>query len=152
MSSDFQNSSGQAISRLIDEMLNDWLQFAKLYYLLIEFTKLTNYANYLEVFEFGSFNYKRMVLNYGPNFRYTVAIVWRNNESRYALSFGVINSTITSSNPHVIVSVQLQDEFNQHRSIAILIKTLNATVNALSTIHQIPCIPMLGLFHSVSVI
>ena len=151
MSSDFQNSSGQAISRLIDEMLNDWLQFAKLYDILIEFTKLTNYANYLEVFEFASFNYKRMVLNYGPNFRYSVAIVWRNNESRYVLSFGVTDSTLTSNNPHVIVSVQLQDEFNQHRSIAVLIKTLNATVNALSTIHQIPCIPMLGLIQSVSI-
>ncbi|KAI3476157.1 hypothetical protein L1887_62313 [Cichorium endivia] len=69
MSLDFQNSSPQQISRLIDEMLNDWVQFAKLYDILIEFSKLTNYANYLEVFEFGSFNYKKMVLNYGPNFR-----------------------------------------------------------------------------------
>ena len=149
LSSDFQNSSTQAISRLIDEMLNDWVQFAKLYDILLEFTKLTNYANYLEVFEFASFNYKRMVLNYGPNFRYMVAITWRNHENRYALSFGVVDSTLASNNPHVIVSVQLQDEFNQHRSINILIKALNATVNALSTIHQITCIPMLGLIHSV---
>ena len=150
INSDTLKSSPQQLIKLIDDMVNDWHQFCKLYDILIDFTKLTNYTSYLDVFEFNLFDYRKMVLNYGPNLNYTVTIVWRTNENRYSLSFGVIDSTITTNNPHVIVSVQLQNEFNQHKSIANLIKVLNATVNSLSTIHQITCIPMFGLIHSVS--
>jgi mediator of RNA polymerase II transcription subunit 14 len=147
---DILNNSQQQIVKFIDDMINDWIQFSKLYEILIQFTKLTNYTSYLDKFEFNLFNYKKIVLNYGPNLNYTVKIVWKTYENKYALNFGIIDSTITTNNPHVIVSVQLQDEFNQHKSIASLIKVLNLTVNSLSTIHQITCIPMLGLMHAVS--
>ena len=147
---DSMNNSQQQIVKLIDEMINDWIRFTKLYDILIDFIRSSDYIANLDKFEFNLFNFKRMILCYGLNLNYTVTIEWRNNENRYVLSFGVIDSTLTTNNPHVIVSVQLQDEFNQHKSIDSLTKLLNATVNSLSTIHQITCIPMLGLIHSVS--
>lgn len=148
---DLQNISQKLqINRLIDEITNDWIQFSKVYDVLLDFTKLPNFNSYLDKFEINFFNYKKLVLNYGPNLNYTVTITWKNYENRYALNFGVINSTLITNNPHVVVSVQLTNEFNQHKSISTLIKILNGTVNSLNTIHKITCIPILGLIHSVS--
>ncbi len=61
-----------------------------------------------------------------------------------------MGQALSDANPHVIVSTQLQHEFNQHLSIVQLIQVLNYTLNPLITIQCLSGIPLLGVINSVS--
>lgn len=79
-----------------------------------------------------------------------VAIYYKSAEKRFQLSFGVSNQALSNTNPHIIVSTQLQQEFNQHLSVIQLLHVLNYTLNPLLTIQSLRSIPLLGVINSVS--
>ncbi|RWS16530.1 Mediator of RNA polymerase II transcription subunit 14-like protein [Dinothrombium tinctorium] len=156
---DFTNGSQSQIKQMVDELLEDWAAIAKLYEVVDDFAPLFNTISATNFVEVKSYSYKKLVLGYGSNKNYTVSIRWkatdnmkeqreRRREGRYHLGFGIAGAVQSSNNPHVIVSTQLQHEFNQHLSIAALIQNLNATLNPLLTIQNLTSIPLLGVLNS----
>ena len=80
-----------------------------------------------------------------------VSIYYKFSEKRFQLSFGVLQQSYSNTNPHIIISTQLQHEFNQHLSIVQLIHVLNYTLNPLLTVQNLKSIPLLGTVNSVCI-
>lgn len=142
----FTNDSKVQMSQMVDEMLDDWLAIEKLYEVVCSFGKVVHlYSHLIEV---RSFTYKKLCLVYGPGKSYSVTIHWKSLEKRFHLAFGVCGNQGGSSNPHSIVSTQLQNEFNQHKDIATLVQTLECTLEPLSAILGLSTVTQLGVITS----
>lgn len=143
--------SHSAIVKVVEELLLDWTAIARLYCLVESFaedlrtTTLFNTA----LIEVKSFSYKKITIAYGPSKSYFVSIYYKSSEKRFQLSFAVSNQALSNMNPHIIISTQLQQEFNQHLSIIQLLYTLNFTLSPLLTIQNLKFIPLLGVINSV---
>ena len=143
---DFSNGSKAQIVQMVDELLEDWSALEKLYEVVYEFGKVA--SSFINIVDIKSFTYKKLFLNYGPNKSYLVSISWKSQEKRFQLNFGVTGMGPSNGNPHVMTAAQLQQEFNQHRSIATLIQTLNTTFAPLLTIYCLTSVPLLGVINS----
>lgn len=146
---EFSNGSQAQIVQMVDELLEDWSAIEKLYNVVHEFGKVA--PSLSSMVEIKSYTYKKMFLNYGPNKSFMVSLLWKSAEKRFQLNFGVTGIGASNSNPHVLVSAQLQHEFNQHRSLATLLQILTSTFSPLLTILSLTSIPLLGVINSVRV-
>ena len=145
---DFSNGSQAQIVKMVEHLIDDLRAISKLYNVVFDFAENVNSGNYVNIIEIKSFSYKKFILGYGQNKNYTLSIHWKSSEKRYHLSFGVSGVSSSSSNPHVIVSSQLQQEFNQSHSIANLVQTLNSTLAPLLTLQNLISTPLLGAINS----
>ncbi|XP_054168688.1 mediator of RNA polymerase II transcription subunit 14-like [Oppia nitens] len=146
---DYNSGSQTQITKMVDELLNDWTAIARLYDIIKKFATSLQTTNQLTTsFDIKSFTYKKIIIGYGIYKTYIVTIYWKTTEKRFQLFFGCIGSAPSDSNPHVIISSQLQHEFNQHLSIIQLIQILNYTINPLLTIQSLSGIPLLGVINS----
>lgn len=143
---DFANGSRALVVQMVEELLLDWSAIDKLYSVVCDFGRVCD--NYKHLVDIKSFTYKKLFLSYGPGKSYTVVIHWKSLEKRFQLNFGVTGTGAKNSNPHVLVSMQLQNEFNQHKSIATLIQTLVTTFEPLLSILKLSSIPLLGAVNS----
>ena len=143
---DFANGSRASAVQMVDELLEDWSAIEKLYTVICDFGRVAR--NYRHLVDLRSFTYKKLFISYGPGKCYTVAIHWKSMEKRFQLNFGVTGSDAKNSNPHVLVAVQIQHEFNEHKSIAVLIQTLTTTFEPLQAILQLNSITLLGAITS----
>lgn len=148
---DYTTLSQSVIVRMVDELLNDWTAIARLYDVVEKFSqeiKHNSLITNLSSIEIKSFSYKKISIGYGPNKSFFVSIYYKFSEKRFQLSFGVLQQAYSNTNPHIIISTQLQHEFNQHLSIVQLIHVLNYTLNPLLTIQNLKSIPLLGTVNS----
>lgn len=137
----------------IDELLLDWNAIARLYDLTLKFDRemLANPKAFAAApIEILSFTYKKLFIAYGPTKSYHVAIYYKSADSRFQLSFGVSDLGPSNTNPHNLVSNELQKMFEKNQSILELLQVLNYTLSPLLTIQNIKAIPLLGVICSVS--
>nr|XP_027196694.1 mediator of RNA polymerase II transcription subunit 14-like [Dermatophagoides pteronyssinus] len=148
---DYTILSQSVIVRMVDELLNDWTAIARLYDVVEKFSQeIKHYSSIINLssIEIKSFSYKKISIGYGPNKSFFVSIYYKFSEKRFQLSFGVLQQSYSNTNPHIIISTQLQHEFNQHLSIVQLIHVLNYTLNPLLTVQNLKSIPLLGTVNS----
>ncbi|XP_015794906.1 mediator of RNA polymerase II transcription subunit 14 [Tetranychus urticae] len=145
---DFSTGFHSQLVQMINDLHNDWIAISKVYEIFADFIDQMNATNSPPVFEIKSFNYKKLTLGYGPNKGYIVSINWKPFEKRYHLSFAINGLSSSNINPHLIIAAQLQHEFNQHRSIAWLLQTLNSTFSPLLTLQNLTSTPLLGVVNS----
>ena len=143
---DFANGSRDHVRQMVTELLEDWSAIDKLYQVVYDFGKVA--SNYSQIVDIKYFTYKKLLLGYGPEKNYSIAIHWKALEKRFQLSFGVTGPAATNSNPHVLVAAQLQSEFNRHKSISILIQSLNTTFHPLASILNLSSISLMGTITS----
>lgn len=143
---DFANGTRAHVVQMVEELLEDLAAIEKLYGVVYDFGKVA--SSFTPLIDIKSFTYKKLFLNYGPEKAYTVAIHWKSLEKRFQLNFGLTGVTGSNSNPHVLVATQLQNEFNQHRSISTLVQTLTTTFPPLLSILNLSSITLLGVINS----
>ncbi|KAI1285965.1 Mediator of RNA polymerase II transcription subunit 14 [Halotydeus destructor] len=136
---DFSRASQAQIVQMVDELLEDWSALEKLYEVVHSFSTVA--AEFPSV-AIKSFNYKKVFLSYGPNKSLIVSILWKSSEKRFQLNFGVIGSASSNNNPHILVSSQLQHDFNLHKSLAKLCQTLTTTLPPLSVVVNLTSMPL----------
>ncbi|XP_053200858.1 mediator of RNA polymerase II transcription subunit 14-like [Panonychus citri] len=145
---DFSSGFYSQLVQMIQDLHADWTICSKVYDIVAEFIDQMNVTNSPPIFEIKAFNYKKVTLCYGPNKGYVIAIIWKPFEKRYLLSFTINSAATSASNPSVIIAAQLQHEFNQNRSIAWLLQTLNSTYSPLLTLQNLSSTPLLGVVNS----
>jgi len=143
---DFANGSRASAIQMVDELLEDWSAIESLYSVICDFGEVAD--KYKHLVDIRSFTYKKLFLNYGPGKSYSVAIHWKSMEKRFQLNFGVTGPEAKNSNPHVLVATQIQHEFNEHKSIALLVQTLTTTFEPIQAILQLNSITLLGAITS----
>lgn len=145
---DYSSGSQAQIVQMVNDLYSDWTAISNLYDVVSEFVEQASLDNYLTSIEIKSFTYKRILIGYGPYKNFLLTIVWKSAEKRFGLQFGLSGGTIANSNPHNIVSFQIQHEFNRHRSIGQLLQTLNNTLSPLLTLQGLTSIPILGVINN----
>ncbi|XP_064456763.1 mediator of RNA polymerase II transcription subunit 14-like isoform X2 [Ornithodoros turicata] len=148
---DFAAGTSAQVASVVEEMLQDWNTIGHLYGVVLRFAQAINLDQQntlMSIVDIKSFTYKKLVLGYGLNKASTVTIYWRPSEKRFHLAFGVVGHTASASNPHTVVSAQLQHEFNQHRSVATLVEVLRDTYAPLLSLTKLPSAPQLGVINS----
>lgn len=140
------HESRNSMGVVVDDLLDDWLAIEKLYQVVCDFGKVVHL--YTQSIEVRSFTYKKLCLVYGPCKSYSVTIHWKSMEKRFHLTFGVCGIQGGYTNPHSLVSIQLQNEFNQCKCIATLVETLDSTLEPLSAFINLSTVTHLGVITS----
>ncbi|XP_074593418.1 mediator complex subunit 14 [Brevipalpus obovatus] len=143
---DFSTGSVAQITQMVNDLIYEWTAISKLYDIVHDYVEHPNLANFLNSIDIKPFSYKKLTIGYGPMKNYLVSILWR--QTGYQLGFGLCGMATSNSNPHTIVAFQLQHEFNQHHSIAVLMQVLNATLSPLLTLQGLMGLPLLGVVTS----
>lgn len=133
------------VSKFIDDTQLDWACMAHLYDAVKEFARdIKNDPKILETIILKSFNYKKLVIVYGPQRNFSLTLLWKPTDRKFHLIFGVIGGKPFNKNPHSCMATHLRHEFNQHKSIKNLVNSLNVTLNPLATLQCLPVYPFFG--------
>ncbi|QQP57449.1 Uncharacterized protein FKW44_002448, partial [Caligus rogercresseyi] len=133
---------------VVSHIIHEWEQMVHLYSIV------ENLADYLEaavdysseppVIRIKSYNFKELVLEYGPYFKSTVRIKWKADESRFSLIFSGTHE-FSSTNPHVLLREQLTHHLNEARDLPWLGKILHETYPPLRSLARLPTTPQMGV-------
>lgn len=145
---DFSSGSQAQIKQMVNDLQLDWTAILKLYEVVSDFVEHPNINEYLATAEIKSYSYKKILIGYGPYKNYLLSIFWKSAEKQYQLLFGLGGITTSNSNPHNIVATELQHEFNQHRSIAQVLRTLNNTLTPMLTLQRLTNVPLIGVVNN----
>ena len=134
------------VSKFIEDTQLDWACMANLYDIVKEFSRDTrNDPRILDTIVIKSFNYKKLVLLYGPQKNLSVSLFWKPTDRKFQLIFSVVGGQPFSLNPHSCMATHYKHEFNQQKSIKILVNNLNITLKPLVILQSLPVYPFLGL-------
>lgn len=134
------------VSKFIDDTQLDWACMAHLYDVVKEFSRdIQNDPKILNTIYLKSFNYKKLVIVYGPQKNFSVTLLWKPTDRKFHLIFSVVGGTPFNLNPHSCMATHYKHEFNQHKSIKTLVNTLNVTLQPLAILQNFPVYPFLGL-------
>ncbi|XP_014680674.1 PREDICTED: mediator of RNA polymerase II transcription subunit 14-like [Priapulus caudatus] len=136
----------EKISEVVDAFIEHWKLMVHLYVAVVDFADymLDVQSSLCSIVEVYSYNYKKLVLNYGPMFSNQVVLEWSVQEKQFKLTFCMARHESPYTNCHSIVSAQLQCEFNQHRSIPQLVQVLHETYYPLVAVAKLPTNPTLA--------
>lgn len=133
------------VSKFIDDTQLDWACMAHLYDVVKEFScDIQNDPKILDTIILKSFNYKKLVIIYGPQRNFSVTLLWKPTDKKFHLIFSVIGGTPFILNPHSCMTTHYKHVFNQHKSIKTLVNNLNVTLKPLATLQNFPVYPFLG--------
>lgn len=134
------------VSKFIEDTQLDWACMAHLYDVVKEFSRdIRNDPRILDSIVIKSFNYKKIVILYGPQRNFSVSLMWKPTDRKFQLIFSVVGGDPFSLNPHSCMATHYKHEFNQHKSIKILVNNLNVTLKPLVILQNLPVYPFLGL-------
>lgn len=137
------------VSKFIDDTLLDWACMAHLYDVVKDFSRdIQNDPTILDKIILKSFNYKKLVILYGPLRNFSVTLLWKPVDRKFLLIFSVVGGSPFTLNPHSCLAIHYKHEFNQHKSIKTLVNSLNATLQPLAVLQSFPTYPFLGLYSS----
>jgi len=91
-----------------------------------------------------SYNYRSLVLEYGPSGTHTVNVSWNNTTNKFALIFGGTGEAAGMC-PHSLMKSQLELHLNRHRNLALLAKILHETVGPVRSLCRLPITPHKGI-------
>lgn len=140
------SNSDDTASKIVDMFIKQWTQMAHLFEIVDELEEyLTcDVADLSHVMGIKSFNYKEVILEYGPGHKQLVSIVWNSETSNFQLLFGGVKE-LSAMCPHNLVKEQLENHLNTHRNLALLAKILHETYAPLKSISNLPTIPQMGV-------
>lgn len=133
------------VSKFIDDTQLDWACMAHLYDVVKELARdIKNDPSLLETMALKSFNYKKLVILYGPEKNFSLTFLWKPTDRRFHLIFGITGGKPFNKNPHSCMATHLRHEFNQHKSIKNLVSCLNLTLVPMSILQDFPVYPFFG--------
>ncbi|XP_022095205.1 mediator of RNA polymerase II transcription subunit 14-like [Acanthaster planci] len=132
-------------SPVVNQLLQDWKAIGMLYGPVQDLGSVINDPDLplSSVAEVRSYTYQKLVLVYGKEKTSTVTILWDSHETRFQLRLAVIG-TACSSNCHLLVHRQLEQEFNTHSSLIRLMQNMCDSQQPLQAISKLPMSPALG--------
>ncbi|XP_041355183.1 mediator of RNA polymerase II transcription subunit 14-like isoform X2 [Gigantopelta aegis] len=140
--------SADNVQKTVTDLLDEWNCMSHLFEAICPFAEIYNsddlQGSFKSLVEIRSYNYRRIVLAYGPASTSIVTIQWK-TDGQFHLTLGTCGQSSTA-NPHIPVLTHLQHEFNSNKSIAHLVQVLSDTWQPLSSIAKLPTAPVLGAF------
>lgn len=128
-------ASGDEAGRTVDAILLDWAHVAQLY-ASIQNLATVQKQKLGEHVTVKSFNFKKLVLAYGPNRSATAVVTWRANERRFHLALGCAGPS--ACNPHSPLREQLEHFLNKERCCGYLARILHETYEPLASMGKLP--------------
>lgn len=98
--------------------------------------------NLQNIVSIKSYNYKNLVLGYGPNKEVTVDINWSTQANEFKMTFSGGN---VSANAHALMTDQLQSHLNRSHNLTEVVHILHETYQPLSSVILLPMMPQLGV-------
>lgn len=133
------------VSKFIDDTQLDWACMAHLYDVVKDFARdIQNDPTILDKIILKSFNYKKLVILYGPLRNFSVTLLWKPTDRKFLLIFSVVGGSPFTLNPHSCMATHYKHEFNQHKSIKTLVNSLNTTLQPLAVLQSFPSYPFMG--------
>ena len=130
--------------RTVEAILQDWAHIANLYSAVQSLASLLQQSkDDRQNFSVKSYNFKKLVLAYGPARSATAAVTWKANEKRFHLGLGC--SGQLGSNPHSALREQLEFFLNRERSCGYLARVLHETYEPLASLAKLPSTLQLGV-------
>ena len=131
--------------RTVDAILQDWAHIANLYSAVLSFSNTLKKKGERNHFSVKSYNYKKIIFNYGPARAATAAVTWKLNDKKFNLALGC--SGQLGSNPHSPIREQLEFFLNQQKSVGYLAQVLHETYEPLASIAKLPSTLHLGVLY-----
>ena len=138
-------ASGDEAGRTVDAILQDWAHLSHLY-ASVQNLATVQKQKLGEHITVKSFNFKKLILAYGPNRSATAVVSWRANEKRFHLALGC--SGPSACNPHSHIREQLEYFLNKERCCGYLARILHETYEPLASIGKLPATPQLVVISS----
>ncbi|XP_018102122.1 mediator of RNA polymerase II transcription subunit 14 isoform X1 [Xenopus laevis] len=138
--------------KVVEMFLNDWNSIARLYNCVLEFSRsLQDIPAHLNMFcEVRVYNYRKLILCYGPTKGSSISIQWNSIHHKFHISLGTVGPNSGCSNCHNIILHQLQEMFNKVPNVVQLLQVLYDTQAPLTSINKLPTVPMLGLTQRIN--
>lgn len=134
------------VSKFIDDTQLDWSCMAHLYDVVKRLSRdIQDDPNILDKMTLKSFNYKKLVIVYGPERNFSVTLLWKPNSRQFHLIFGAVGGRPFTLNPHSFMATHYNHEFNQHKSIKKLVTNLTITLQPLQLLQNLPVYLFFGL-------
>ncbi|ESO84116.1 hypothetical protein LOTGIDRAFT_211073 [Lottia gigantea] len=131
--------------KTVIDLLREWNAIGNLYSLVKDFADIYSdpKSNFQSTIKIKSYNYKKLVLAYGPKFLYLVTIQWKGEDNLFHISLGT-NGQCATGNPHVVVSNHLQKDLNSSRNLAFLLQILLDTLSPMISMAHLNTVPVIG--------
>ena len=123
--------------KTVTALVGEWNSMAHLHSLVREYSR---YSKVVELVTIQSYNYRNIVLEYGPGQIYSATITWSVSSSSFSITFGGSGSA-AGMNPHSIMKSQLEIHLNKERSLALLGRILQDTAGPVRSLSRLPCTP-----------
>lgn len=136
-------TTAEDAGRTVDAILQDWAHIANLYASVLSLASVMQTREERQHFSVKSYNFKKLVLGYGPARMATAAVTWKSHERRFHLGLGC--SGQLGSNPHSPLREQLEFFLNKERSCGYLARVLHETYEPLASIAKLPSTLQVGL-------
>jgi len=120
--------------KTVSALVGEWNSMAHLHSLVREYAR---FSRVVELVNIQSYNYRNIVLEYGPGQVYSATITWTISSKSFSLNFGGSEGM----NPHCIMKSQLEIHLNKERSLALLVKILHDTVGPVRSLSRLPTTP-----------
>ena len=132
----------------VKQFYQDWSSIAHLFssvHLLSKQLQLITNSPISKNISIYSYNYKSIILKYGPSLTYTVTVYWT-PDKKFILDFGRIGGPKTLPvNPHWLTRLYIAEDFNSHKDILKLMYLLNDTLSPLCSISNLSTASVLGV-------
>ena len=123
--------------KTVSSLVGEWRSMVHVFSLMSQFNR---YAKMTEVVTIQSFNFKNIVLEYGPSNIYSSTIRWDSAKQSFSLSFGGVGAG-GGMNPHIMMKSQLEIDLNKERCVARLGRLLQETLGPVRSLLRLPTTP-----------
>lgn len=129
-----------------DLLLQEWAQIVHLFMLIepLEDYLSCDSTGLSDIMGIKVYTFKELILEYGPEHKLYVKVLWDAPRARFNLIFGGI-SEHSGMCPHAQMREQLEDNLNLHKNLALLGKILHETFDPLRSIARLPTTPQMGV-------
>ena len=124
----------KSLDSFYDSIRAEWHSMCQIYRLIKEIKEaLIKYPQLKDKFLFKMVNLKKLIVNYGPKFAYTIQFEWSKETKLFDITLGVNNSISRTSeriilgNPHQLFNSEVKNYFARTHSLINLINMLNST-------------------------
>ncbi|KAK2711127.1 mediator of RNA polymerase II transcription subunit 14-like [Artemia franciscana] len=129
-------------SKVVESLITDWNHIIRMYRLAFDLGKFLESNPHSNEVKVKSFNYRRLIILYGPNMCCSATLTWRQATRSYMINFA--SSTKKLSNPHHIIRDCVEADFARNSDIAAFIRLLLESYDPLRSISKLHAIPHLS--------